>query len=100
MLLWGPKKGCHGDPSPFPTRGAVETAQCERSAEDLNASEVGEGLLSILRFLMEESVAIIKGVSVNVAYSVLSEAEWHLSLVTLDFDTPRRGIIETHPLSH
>jgi hypothetical protein len=72
----------------------VASFGANRSAEDLDTPKVGEGLLSILRLLMEESVSTIKGVGVSVAYGVLSEAERHLALVALDLDKDSTVLVE------
>jgi hypothetical protein len=72
----------------------VTSFSANGSTEDLDASEVGEGLLSILRFLMEELVSTIKGVGVSVTYGVLSEAERHLALVALDLDKDSTVLVE------
>lgn len=64
----------------------VASFNANGSAKDLDTSEVGEGLLGILRFLKEESVSTIRCVVVSVTYGVLSEAERHLTLVALDLD--------------
>lgn len=46
----------------------VASFSANGSAEDLDASEVGEGLLSILGLLMEESASTIKGMESPTVY--------------------------------